>query len=317
MSRLPYNYERVHAGGEVDPYARAAPPPSAGAQRPTPIRPGETRRLLVAKCPDQKLAYSNRLVVSDRAFDPSIRFVRVNDRFVFNIQRSPACSPGEIGPAVLQRQWAQLSIGQEVTVDALDDAAGGGPASVFLSRMELELSFMWPNQETPLAVDAEEVANVLRSSFENMVFSVGQLLVLDVHGHTLKAAVASLSGVSLDVLQGTADASGEAAACGVLSVATDVAVAKAPGSLIELKGAAAKRRANAIIQPDFRFEDLGIGGLDTEFSSIFRRAFASRIFPADLVDRLGIQHVKGILLYGPPGTGKTLMARQIGKMLNA
>lgn len=62
---------------------------------------------------------------------------------------------------------------------------------------------------------------------------------------------------------------------------------------------------------------MGIGGLDSEFSNIFRRAFASRIFPPALVEKLGIQHVRGILLYGPPGTGKTLMARQIGKMLNA
>jgi vesicle-fusing ATPase len=62
---------------------------------------------------------------------------------------------------------------------------------------------------------------------------------------------------------------------------------------------------------------MGIGGLDTEFSSIFRRAFASRIFPPGLIEKLGIQHVKGILLFGPPGTGKTLIARQIGKMLNS
>lgn len=91
---------------------------------------------------------------------------------------------------------------------------------------------------------------------------------------------------------------------------------------------------------------MGIGGLDTEFSAIFRRAFASRVFPPELVEQLGCKHVKGILLYGPPGTGistiyksekipvflvhfsllhifiylgtgKTLMARQIGKMLNA
>ncbi|GME71883.1 unnamed protein product [[Candida] boidinii] len=62
---------------------------------------------------------------------------------------------------------------------------------------------------------------------------------------------------------------------------------------------------------------MGIGGLDTEFTSIFRRAFASRIFPPALIEKLGIQHVKGMLLYGPPGTGKTLIARQIGKMLNA
>lgn len=62
---------------------------------------------------------------------------------------------------------------------------------------------------------------------------------------------------------------------------------------------------------------MGIGGLDQEFSAIFRRAFASRIFPPELIMELGINHVRGILLYGPPGTGKTLMARQIGKMLNA
>lgn len=40
---------------------------------------------------------------------------------------------------------------------------------------------------------------------------------------------------------------------------------------------------------------MGIGGLDSEFSAIFRRAFASRIFPPSLVEKLGIQHVKGQL----------------------
>ena len=38
---------------------------------------------------------------------------------------------------------------------------------------------------------------------------------------------------------------------------------------------------------------MGIGGLDSEFSTIFRRAFASRVFPPGLVEKLGIQHVKG------------------------
>uniref|UniRef100_A0A0D3B8H3 Vesicle-fusing ATPase n=1 Tax=Brassica oleracea var. oleracea TaxID=109376 RepID=A0A0D3B8H3_BRAOL len=60
----------------------------------------------------------------------------------------------------------------------------------------------------------------------------------------------------------------------------------------------------------------GIGGLGAEFADIFRRAFASRVFPPHVTSRLGIKHVKGMLLFGPPGTGKTLMARQIGKMLN-
>ena len=51
---------------------------------------------------------------------------------------------------------------------------------------------------------------------------------------------------------------------------------------------------NAILAPNFKFEDMGIGGLDAEFSNIFRRAFASRVFPPGLVEKLGIQHVKGM-----------------------
>jgi hypothetical protein len=51
---------------------------------------------------------------------------------------------------------------------------------------------------------------------------------------------------------------------------------------------------NAILAPNFKFEDMGIGGLDTEFNEIFRRAFASRVFPPGLVEKLGIEHVKGM-----------------------
>ena len=104
---------------------------------------------------------------------------------------------------------------------------------------------------------------------------------------------------------------------GILTRHTPLTFYKDAKSPIKLKGSSKRPAANSIIQPNFKFEDMGIGGLDTEFSAIFRRAFASRIFPPGLVEKLGIQHVKGILLFGPPGTGKTLIARQIGKMLNA
>lgn len=33
---------------------------------------------------------------------------------------------------------------------------------------------------------------------------------------------------------------------------------------------------------------MGIGGLDKEFSDIFRRAFASRVFPPEFIEQLGI-----------------------------
>jgi vesicle-fusing ATPase len=104
---------------------------------------------------------------------------------------------------------------------------------------------------------------------------------------------------------------------GVLMQQTSIDFVKDPESPIRIKDSNRLAKAKPLIRPDFKFEDLGIGGLDSEFSAIFRRAFASRIFPPAIIEKLGIQHVKGIVLYGPPGTGKTLMARQIGKMLNA
>lgn len=68
---------------------------------------------------------------------------------------------------------------------------------------------------------------------------------------------------------------------------------------------------------DINFEKLGIGGLDKEFNDIFRRAFVSRVLPPTTVDKLGIKHVRGMILYGPPGCGKTLIARQISKSLKS
>jgi vesicle-fusing ATPase len=64
-------------------------------------------------------------------------------------------------------------------------------------------------------------------------------------------------------------------------------------------------------------EALGIGGLDKQLGDLFRRAFASRRLPHSLMEKFGLQHVKGILLFGPPGTGKTLIARQLATSLNA
>lgn len=129
--------------------------------------------------------------------------------------------------------------------------------------------------------------------------------MFDYHGHDLKATVRNVATL------------GSAGSTGIIMEGTEIIWVKDPTSSIKLKNTSKRGPTNAILAPNFKFEDMGIGGLDTEFAAIFRRAFASRIFPPGLVEKLGIQHVKGILLFGPPGTGKTLMARQIGKMLNA
>lgn len=57
----------------------------------------------------------------------------------------------------------------------------------------------------------------------------------------------------------------------------------------------------SLFSPDWDFQKMGIGGLDDQFLHILRRAFASRVFPPDVVEKLGISYVKGLLLHGPPG----------------
>lgn len=47
-----------------------------------------------------------------------------------------------------------------------------------------------------------------------------------------------------------------------------------------------KSSHQSIINSDWNFEDMGIGGLDEEFSGIFRRAFASRLFPPEVIEQL-------------------------------
>ncbi|KAJ1944930.1 transport between ER and Golgi ATPase protein, partial [Linderina macrospora] len=326
MSRN-YSYDRIMNPGGMEPYGSQQHPPQyrSSPQRQVSefMAPGDARQMRVGKCPDNTLALTNLLAVSSQDFDNSVRYVCINSNYIFNVRPVSELPSGMIGPSRIQRNWAQFSINQEVLVEAMSNPGADPKSNVFAISMDVDISFLTPNQETPLRVDSEEVSQLLRTNFGNQIFSAGQPFVFDFRGYNLKATVTSLAVVPLDVLQDSKGAGGSgydnapAADYGILSSLTTINVSKAHGSLIDVRGSATKHKANAIIQPDFKFEDMGIGGLDKEFSNIFRRAFASRIFPPDLVDKLGIQHVKGILLYGPPGTGKTLMARQIGKMLNA
>ena len=76
-----------------------------------------------------------------------------------------------------------------------------------------------------------------------------------------------------------------------------------PGSGVSMRGQ--KLAAPQLFKTkDINFESLGIGGLDKQFDEIFRRAFQSRALPPSLAERMGIVHVKGMLLFGPPGTGR-------------
>ena len=104
--------------------------------------------------------------------------------------------------------------------------------------------------------------------------------------------------------------------CGQLVKASTLLFKKKKDVAIRIQGGASSG-TNRLFERGFNFQAMGIGGLDKEFADIFRSAFASRVFPPEVLRKMGIKHVRGMLLYGPPGCGKTLIARQIGKALNA
>ena len=104
--------------------------------------------------------------------------------------------------------------------------------------------------------------------------------------------------------------------CGQLVKASTLLFKKKKDAAIRIQGGSSSGNSR-LFERGFNFQAMGIGGLDKEFADIFRRAFASRVFPPEVLRKMGIKHVRGMLLYGPPGCGKTLIARQIGKALNA
>lgn len=190
----------------------------------------------------------------------------------------------------------------------------GGQA--YLGTMDIEIGFAGKKTvDTPY--DQDELAKMVTRIFQNQIFAPSQRFLMDHKSIPMSLTVKTVQLMDLSEKASHAPTTSDPMARGLLTPQTQINFFRDARSPINLKASSRRPAANAIVAPDFKFEDMGIGGLDAEFSTIFRRAFASRIFPPGLVEKLGIQHVKGILLYGPPGTGKTLIARQIGKMLNA
>ena len=66
----------------------------------------------------------------------------------------------------------------------------------------------------------------------------------------------------------------------------------------------------------FEGQTLGVGGLDDVLAQIKRRIWTPLAAPPQLLQELGIQPARGLLLYGKPGCGKSLLASALGRMLS-
>ncbi|KAK5115578.1 hypothetical protein LTR62_001237 [Meristemomyces frigidus] len=281
---------------------------------------GRSLQLRPAKSPDNSFTFGNICAVSAQDIPPAQdgdTHLLINNKYVLSARPIAQFPRGQISLNDPQRTWMGVALTDVVDVQAYDPFSQG--AQSYLGSMDIEVGFAG-KKATDIPYDQDELAQAFTHTFRNQIFAPGQQLLMDYRSIPLRMTVRTVELVDISSLRASKDdvqQSTDQHSRGILTPETRVNYFKDARSPIALKGSTRRPAANSIIRPDFKFTDLGIGGLDKEFSDIFRRAFASRIVPPGLAEKIGIQHVRGILLYGPPGTGKTLIARQIGKMLNA
>lgn len=226
----------------------------------------------------------------------------IADSFVLSLSVHVSVRDGHIALNAIQRRHAKVSSGDTITCSRFMP-----PENFNLALLTLDLEFVKKGTKNE-QIDAALLSQQLRKRFLNQVMTAGQRVSFEYHGtnyiFTVNQAAVEGEEKSNNLERG------------MISNDTYFVFEASNASGIKIVNQREAASSNIFRHKEFNLQSLGIGGLSAEFADIFRRAFASRVFPAHVTNKLGIKHVKGMLLYGPPGTGKTLMARQIGQMLN-
>ncbi|CAF4015477.1 unnamed protein product [Rotaria sordida] len=248
-------------------------------------------QLVATKCPTDELSITNCAVINEKDIDPTrIRHIELssgvtNTKYVFTIIKYGSMSQGKIGFNTLQRRWAGIELDRSYQIRPyiFDKNVQS------IATLVLAVDFLNKKNTTTDPYDTDKMALEFLQQYMDHAFSAGQSLPFQfMDKKTLILAVKEIQTVDLSAVARGQNSKARTIPLGVSLANTMIVFERAEGSSINLGGKSkGKSQFVSIINPDFDFKTMGIGGLDAEFNAIFRRAFASRVFPPEVVYQLG------------------------------
>ena len=243
----------------------------------------------VCNSPSNSYALDNVVAVRNDCFT-EYKYVKINNTH-YVIRKCDDIQSGYIGLSGHIRKDLQCAFDSEITVipihdDELHNIIGTAHKMSFVITQRLG-----PSKEPSNVAEDDLKAHILHK-FNNYPLSHDQPLLTQFN--TDKIMLISKND-------------------GFIGIDTDIEITSLCQYFTIMKEDLINRK---FFDPNFSFEDIGIGGLDDNIRKIFIQSLSSRAHDPKLIEKLGITHAKGLLLFGPPGTGKTLIARNIGSLLS-
>jgi vesicle-fusing ATPase len=251
-------------------------------------------------CPDHTYAFKNCILLNiplhlehSTSFDSKKKYYTKVGRYYYYTEHFSDLTKNQIMMNLYQRRDTSIDDTKNIVVMEYQKLISNIKSS---SSIIIKVSLPNAKEKTMVTLEKGAMTNIFKD------FLIDSKLILT---HEQKILFKTLDGLSL-VLH-INDYSGKHF---IIDECTNISLCEGDENIVIAEN-------KPILKSSLNLVELGIGGLDKEFSEMFRRAFSTRMLKPETIKKMDIKHIKGILLHGPPGCGKTLIARKICQMIDS